>query len=103
MQQTARVMALVLVIATAIGLSASHKGHADDDDAIAYRLGEIAAYAKQCGLHSDATWLNAKFGDYPDFEDGRKQTLARFAIYDFVHIACGRVRDVVEDLRSAVS
>jgi hypothetical protein len=103
MPTTTRVMAWVLVIATAIAFSTSHKGHADEDNAIAYRLGEIAAYAKQCGYHSDVTWLNSKFGDYPDFKDGQKQTLARFAIYDFVHISCGRVRDLVEDLRSAAS
>lgn len=103
MQTTRRLPAWVLMTAIAVAAAGSHTGRADEDNAIAYRLGEIAAYAKQCGFHGDVTWLNSKFGDYPDFRDGQKRTLGRFAIYDFVHIACGRVRDVVESLRSDAS
>lgn len=92
--------ALLLSVATFTG--ALQRSEANEDEPWQI-LGELAAYSERCGYREDDQWLQSRFGHLERFKTARRGTRVAMEGYDFVRLPCGRVRQLVQEIRSEVA
>jgi hypothetical protein len=94
------------LVSCALGLllfaTAVPSAQAQEKD-VFFQLGNLSAYADECGYHKDSIWLQKTFADYVAFMKGRKQTTHQLAFAEVWIMPCGKVKRAVKEVKQAVA